>query len=132
MGIQNDYELAASCLAGSLGGARERLGPALERLLRVWPPGAYGVPDGKIPDCRSPAQAAAITQTLNERGDAWESFWTRETKFLETDRLLSSLKDKILTDLVAKTTFWSDYPSLAQSLNGLSMEVSLENPAFFL
>ncbi|MDR2421790.1 MAG: hypothetical protein LBE01_00235 [Deltaproteobacteria bacterium] len=125
MGIHDDYELAASCLAGGLGGARERLGPALERLLRVWPPGAYSIPDGKTPDCRSPARAAAITQTLNEYADVWERLWSRSAKFKETDRLFTALKDKVLADLVPETAIWSDYPSLAQSLIGLTMEISL-------
>jgi hypothetical protein len=132
MGIHDDYELAASCLAGSLGGARERLGPALDRLLRVWPPGAYSIPDGLSPDCRSPARAAAITQALNEFTDAWEGLWSRSAKFRETDRLFTALKDKVLGDLVPETAIWSDYPSLAQSLIGLTMEIGMENPALSL
>ncbi|MDR1576737.1 MAG: hypothetical protein LBT86_00705 [Deltaproteobacteria bacterium] len=129
MGIHEDYELAANCLAGSLGGARERLGPAMGRLLRVWPPGAYVEPGGKSPDCRSPARAAAITQTLNEYTDVWEGLWSRATKFRLADDLLTSLKGKVLADLVLESAIWSDYPSLAQNLIGLTMEKSLENPA---
>jgi hypothetical protein len=130
MGILDDYELAASCLAGGLGGARGRIGPAMERLLRVWPPGAHDAPDGVHPDCRSPARAAVITQALNEYTYVWEGLWSRSAKFRETDRLLTALKDKVLGGLVPETAIWSDYPSLAQSLIGLTMEISLENPAF--
>jgi hypothetical protein len=132
MGIHDDYELAASCLAGSLGGARERLGPAIERLSRVWPPGAFSIPDGRSPDCRSPARAAALTQALNEFTDAWQGLWSRSLKFRETDRLLTTLKDKVLADLVPESAIWSDYPSLAQNLTGLTMEFSLDNPAICL
>jgi hypothetical protein len=132
MGIQYDYELAANCLAGSLGGARERLGPAIGRLLRVWPPGACRIPSGITPDCRSPAQAAAITQVFSEFTDAWEGQWFRQAKFREADRLLTALKDRVLADLVPESAVWSDYPSLAQSLIGLTMELSLDNPSMQL
>ncbi|MDR0549205.1 MAG: hypothetical protein LBI10_07335 [Deltaproteobacteria bacterium] len=130
MGIHDEYELAASCLAGGLGGARERFGPTLERLLRVWPPGAYSVPVGVKPDCRSPARVAAIIQALSEFTDAWEGLWSRAAKFREADRLFTVLKDKVLGDLVPETAIWSDYPSLAQSLIGLTMDTSWENSAF--
>ncbi|MDR1083445.1 MAG: hypothetical protein LBP22_00970 [Deltaproteobacteria bacterium] len=132
MGIHDEYELAASCLAGSLGGARERLGPAIDRLSRVWPPGACSIPDGRSPDCRSPARAAAITQAFNEFTDAWQGLWSRSAKFREADRLFTALKDRVLADLVPESAVWSDYPSLAQSLIGLTMESSLDNQAICL
>ncbi|MDR1166522.1 MAG: hypothetical protein LBO66_11790 [Deltaproteobacteria bacterium] len=130
MGMLFDYELTASCLAGGLGGTRERLDKTLKRLFRSSPLDAQGDPErpaSPILDCRSPSLAAAITQALRDLTDVWQGLKSRPDKFRETERLFGVLKDKILDDYDHSAILWLEYHRLAQSLNQLKLDSSQEN-----
>ncbi|MDR2612692.1 MAG: hypothetical protein LBG06_07685 [Deltaproteobacteria bacterium] len=123
-----DNELTASCLAGGLGGTRERLDKTLQRLTRIAPWDAQGEPDTPRPlagGCRSPSQAAAVTLALRDLADIWQGFMPRPVRFRETERLFGVLKDRILTDLDHGPALWLEYHRLAQSLNELRLDSSL-------
>jgi hypothetical protein len=126
-----DDELTASCLAGGLGETRERLDKTLLRLFRYSPLEIQGDPDRPellAEGCRSPSQAAAVTQALRELADYWQGFMPRPNRFRETERLFGVLKDRILTDLDHNPALWLEYHRLAQSLNELRLDSNQENP----
>jgi hypothetical protein len=134
MGMQFYYELTASCLAGGLGGTRERLLKTLRRLNRTSPLDAQGDPDRYLEntDCRSPTPAAAITQSFEELTDIWHEFTYRPIKFRKTEELVEVLKDKILEGFDNNFTLWIEYHRLAQHLNALELDSSQENPEFHI
>jgi hypothetical protein len=132
MGMLIDNELTASCLAGGLGGTRERLDKTLRRLFRDSPLDAQGEepawPRHLAAGCRDP-HAAAVTQALRDLTDYWQGFMPRPDRFRETERLFGVLKDRILTDLDHGPALWLEYHRLAQSLNELALDSSSqENP----
>jgi hypothetical protein len=131
MGMLIDNELTASCLAGGLGGTRERLDKTLERLTRYSPWDAQGETDWPAPlatGCRSPSQAAAVTQAFSDLADVWQGFMPRPDRFRETERLFGVLKDRILTGLDHGPALWLEYHRLAQSLNDLRLDSGQKDP----
>ncbi|MDR2460266.1 MAG: hypothetical protein LBE38_05730 [Deltaproteobacteria bacterium] len=133
MGMLFDNELTASCLAGGLGGTRERLDRTIGRLIRLSPTDAQGNPEGLFlsSGCRSPSNAAAITQALRELSDLWQDYCFRPSRFQETERLFGVLKDKILLGFDHSPTLWLEYHRLAQNLNELRLDSSQENSELF-
>jgi hypothetical protein len=130
-----ENELTASCLAGGLGGTRERLDRTLERLFRNSPLDAQGDPVWPRPPvtgCRSPSLAAAVTQALRDLTDYWQGFMPRTYRFRETERLFGILKDRILTGLEQGPALGLEYHRHAQSLNDLRLGSSQENPELSL
>ena len=130
MGMLFVNELTASCLAGGLGGTRERLEHTISRLIRPSPLDAQGDPEGPSPlitGCHCPSQAAVITQTLRDLADLWQDLSYRPTRFQETERLFGVLKDKILLSFDHNPTLWLEYHRLAQNLNELRLDRSQEN-----
>jgi hypothetical protein len=120
-----DNELTASCLAGGLGGTRERLDRTLRRLFRDSPLDAQGEPVEPLylaGGCRSPSHAAAVTQAFRDLTDCWQATLSRPVRFRETERLFGVLKDRILTVLDHGPALWLEYHRLAQSLNELALD----------
>jgi hypothetical protein len=128
MGMLNDYELTASCLAGGLGGTRKRLDRTMGRLYSIRPQDAQDNPEPVRPGCRSPSYAAAISQALSDLTDAWQGLLPRPAKFRETERLFLLLKDKTLETLASNPALWSDYHRLAQCLNELTLDYGQMKP----
>ncbi|MDR1487016.1 MAG: hypothetical protein LBT62_03325 [Deltaproteobacteria bacterium] len=122
MGMVNDYELTASCLAGGLGGTSKRLDRTIERIQTICPVSAQKNLDLVQPGCRSPSYVTAISQALNDLTDAWQGLMLRPAKFKETERLFLLLKDKTLEILANNPALWSDSHRLAQCLNELTLD----------
>ena len=122
MGMQKDYELTASLLAGGLSGTRERLLKTMRRLMACRRGDAHDDPDHFWPDCRSPSWSAAISQALSDLTDVWQGRAPRPARFRETERLLLLLKDRTLEFLASQPAFWPDYHRLAQCLSELKLD----------
>jgi hypothetical protein len=131
MGMQTDYKLMASCLAGGLGVTRERFERTLERLIRPSPLAAIGDPEDATEGIRTPLNAAAVMQALRELTDIWQGFFCRPDKFKDVETHLITLKDKILDDFGSNPQVLLDYHRLAQYLNDLRLNRIEENSKLF-
>jgi hypothetical protein len=121
MGMLTDYELMASCLAGGLGVTRERLESTLGRLIRPSPLGYEEEPEKEKDDSGNPLNTTAIKQAMRELTDIWQGFFQRPDRFKEVERILITLKDRIVDSFGFNAQALMDYHRLAQSLNDLKL-----------
>jgi hypothetical protein len=122
-----DCELMATCLAGGLGVTRERLVKTLVRLIRPSPGGDQRGVQQEHQEMGNPLNTAAVAQALRELTDIWQGFFNRQVRFMEIERLLTKIKDKILDGCGSNPQALLIYQRLAQNLNDLRLSSTEEN-----